>query len=119
MQKIIMILVLIFFTISLLSDETGSISGVVLDEHGDAVIFAAVFLRGTEFGMLSDEEGYFLFENIPVGEYDVVASFPGYAQYIKSGVVIYPDSTSIVNFTLQRVPIRFECEFIPSNSSAK
>jgi len=110
---------LILFTISLLSDETGSISGVVLDKSGNAIPFAAVVFRSTEIGVVADERGRFLIKNIPVGEYDVASISPGFAMYIKRGVVIYPDSTSIINFELQTTRVEFECEFIPSNSSAK
>jgi hypothetical protein len=63
----------------LLAQATTTISGVVIDvATGSPMPFANVYLNNTTHGTTSNEKGYFLLTNVPVGIVDVVASFVGY-----------------------------------------
>lgn len=65
------ILPLVFFA------QTGRITGKVLDERGEAVIGANVFVKTTQlFGVNSDEEGRFDLE-LPVGTYNLICRMEG------------------------------------------
>jgi len=70
------------FFISALSfaQNTGSISGNLLDfESNNApLMFAKVLIKETGAEALSDEKGLFKFENLKDGEYTLVSSFVGY-----------------------------------------
>lgn len=76
------IIYLAIFFISTLSfaQETGTISGNLLDfeSNNEPLIFAEVLIKETGAKVLSDEKGYFKFENLKHGEYTLVTSFVGY-----------------------------------------
>ena len=76
------IIYLAIFFISTLSfaQETGTISGNLLDfeSNNEPLIFAEVLIKETGVKVLSDEKGYFKFENLKHGEYTLVTSFVGY-----------------------------------------
>ena len=57
----------------------GSISGTVRDSLTQKPLpFASVFLANTTLGATTNEQGAFVFERVPAGSYDVVASYVGY-----------------------------------------
>ena len=70
------------FFISALSfaQNTGSISGNLLDfeSNNDPLMFAKVLIKETGAEVLSDEKGLFKFENLKNGDYTLVSSFVGY-----------------------------------------
>ena len=75
------ILYIAIFFISALSyaQEAGSISGKVLDfeSNSEPLIFAKVSIKETGSEVLSDEKGFFKFENLKTGEYTLVSTFTG------------------------------------------
>jgi len=75
------IYVAIFF-ISALSyaQSNGSVNGNVLDfeSNNEPLMFAKVSIKETGAEVLSDEKGFFKFENLNDGEYTLVSSFTGY-----------------------------------------
>lgn len=76
------IIYIAIFFISALSyaQDTGSISGNLLDfeSNNEPLIFAKVLIKETGAEVLSDEKGLFKFENLNNGEYTLVSSFTGY-----------------------------------------
>lgn len=59
-----------------------SIEGIVYDyKTKKAMAGANVYLSQTILGDVSDDEGFFRIENIPVGSYELVISFVGYELY--------------------------------------
>lgn len=67
------------------AQETGgakasaTISGFVLDgSSGEGLPGANVYLDGLPMGMATNHDGYFVFSNLPEGEYTIVASLLGY-----------------------------------------
>lgn len=55
-----------------------SLSGNVLDENGNPLSAANIFLDGTTIGTSSDIDGNFSIDNIPPGYYNLVFSHVGY-----------------------------------------
>lgn len=56
-----------------------SISGLVRDSLTQKPLpFASVFLANTTIGATTTEQGTFVFERVPAGNYDLVASYVGY-----------------------------------------
>ena len=68
----------ILLVITLAQAATAQISGVVRASDGEALIGAHVWLDGTSFGTLTDTLGNFVFDDIPVGSYRLVASYLGF-----------------------------------------
>lgn len=79
--------------------QNGSIRGTVSDGD-EAVSYASVFLEGTTTGTTTDAYGKFVLEEIPAGEYILVASFVSY-EASKKKISVKAGSTLSVNFTLE------------------
>jgi outer membrane receptor protein involved in Fe transport len=71
---------------------TGSITGRVLDDQGAAVPGATVTARHTETGFVrtdvSDAEGIYRLNALPVGPYDVVTELQGFTRVEQKGLVV-------------------------------
>ena len=62
-----------------LAAAQSSLSGIVRDSLTQKPLpFASVFLANTTLGATTTEQGTFVFERVPAGSYDVVASYVGY-----------------------------------------
>ncbi len=81
-------------------DSFGAIAGRVLDAAtGEQLPHANIILRGSEYGAVTDLEGWYERNGIPPGDYTVVASFMGYnAQSAR--VAIESGRTTTAHFTL-------------------
>ena len=79
---------------------TGTLAGTVVDELGDPLPGANVQLGGTQLGAATDFDGTYRILGVPVGSYDVTASFVGYQAVTATGVVIRSGHTQEVDFEL-------------------
>lgn len=73
-----------------------TIKGKVIDESsGLPIPFSNVFLMSTDpvLGTTSDENGDFLIETVPIGRYDIQASFVGYESTIKKDIEVSSSKT--------------------------
>ena len=74
----------LFFSIILLSSYVSSqsisnVSGFVRDDtSGEPISYANVFLSNSTLGAATNQDGYFVISNIPVGKYEVNATMIGY-----------------------------------------
>lgn len=77
---------LIFFIFPLiLFSQTETIRGFVYEESSsEPIIFANVSLKGKGIGSVTDDNGYFIFPNIPEGDYIIEVDFIGYKKQIVS-----------------------------------
>ena len=78
-MKIANIYMMIFFSSYLFSQGLSSISGFVRDDtSGEPISYANVFLSNSTLGAATNQDGYFVISNIPVGKYEVNATMIGY-----------------------------------------
>ena len=78
-MKIANIYIIIFFSSYLFSQGLSSISGFVRDDtSGEPISYANVFLSNSTLGAATNQDGYFVISNIPVGKYEVNATMIGY-----------------------------------------
>lgn len=71
--------VLVFMCTHLYGQQKyGSITGQVTDESGIPLPFATVFLEGFNNGVLTDNEGTYTIQKVPLGNHTLVVSFIGY-----------------------------------------
>jgi hypothetical protein len=105
------IIYIAIFFISALSyaQETGSISGKLLDvESNNApLMFAKVVIKETGAELLSDEKGDFKFENLENGEYTLVSSFVGY-ETKESKIKVEANKTTALKLTLEASTLSLE-----------
>ncbi len=73
------ILLLSFLLLQNLAAQTGRIAGVVSDKKsGDRLVGANLELKEIRRGTVSDEDGTFVLQNVPRGNYTLVISYLGY-----------------------------------------
>jgi outer membrane receptor for ferrienterochelin and colicins len=71
------------FAISYSSGQEVSIVGTVTS-NGSPISFVNIYLKHTEIGTSSNEEGLFVLKNVPPGKYTLVASTIGYIPFTKT-----------------------------------
>ncbi|MGO8718575.1 MAG: TonB-dependent receptor domain-containing protein, partial [Acidobacteriaceae bacterium] len=75
---------------------TGSISGVVADPSGAVVpgvtVVATEISTNVRHTTVTDAKGFYAFPALDVGHYNVVASQPGFRDFLESGVTINANS---------------------------
>ncbi len=84
---------------------SGSISGTVKDPSGAVLPGASLILRntslGTQYKTTADANGYYSFPNLPVGEYDLTLTQPGFKAMQKSGIVVDMDSALQIDISME------------------
>ncbi|HWB36527.1 MAG TPA: TonB-dependent receptor [Rugosimonospora sp.] len=86
---------------TLAAQASGKIDGRVRDQAGAPIANAQVFIVGTAFSALTNPQGYYFINNVPVGTIDVRAAFVGYRPVRISGVLIRGGQTTTQDFTLE------------------
>ncbi|MCG3157148.1 MAG: hypothetical protein DKINENOH_03779 [bacterium] len=85
----------------LLAGTTGKIKGKVVDrETGEPLLNATILLVGTSMGAAADLNGEYVVVNVPIGVYEVRASFIGYREVTISNVRVNSDLTTELDFSL-------------------
>ncbi|MBK5283962.1 MAG: carboxypeptidase regulatory-like domain-containing protein, partial [Bacteroidia bacterium] len=69
MKSLTNILLLIFFSLNLFGQKS-NVRGTIRDNSGNGISGASIKIIGTDYAIVSDSAGNFLFQNIPFGEYD-------------------------------------------------
>jgi TonB-dependent receptor len=81
--------ILIVIPVNVYSQETGTITGTVVDkQNGEVLIGANIFLQETTIGAATDFEGNFRIAVVPAGSYTLVASMIGYAKLTVTNVEV-------------------------------
>ncbi len=82
---------------------TGTVEGLLTDS-GDAqpIEGAELSLTGTEFSTISAADGTFLFEDIPVGDYEITCAKNGYFP-ITDAVSVVNNETTILNLSMEKI----------------
>lgn len=69
-----------FLFVNIAFAQKGNIAGIIKDaKTKESIPGAAALIVGTTQGVLSDDDGNFAIENLPVGKYTLKVSFVGYA----------------------------------------
>jgi hypothetical protein len=84
---------------------TASISGTVKDSSGATVVGATVTATNVETGVTitqpTNGEGFYSFQSLPLGKYDVDVQHRGFKSYRQSGLTLDVNSALVVDVTLQ------------------
>jgi outer membrane receptor protein involved in Fe transport len=81
----------------------GKISGVVKDAAtGEPIASAAVIIVTTTMGASTGPDGNYFILNVAAGTYDVQAQVIGYKPLLIQNVLVAPDFTTELNFSLQQ-----------------
>jgi len=86
-------------------NETGRLSGLVLDPSGSAVVGAKVVVRSLATGATrsadSDKGGRFAFDGLPDGSYQITVDVEGFQHLVRDGVVIVSGQDVTANLELK------------------
>ena len=83
-----------------LAQSTGTLTGTVVDNSGETLIGAAVRVDGTTLGAATDVNGQYRIIGVPIGTFDITASYIGYETQTQTGVSITASVNRVVDFTL-------------------
>ncbi|WP_350285856.1 TonB-dependent receptor [uncultured Croceitalea sp.] len=114
--KITFLLVFVFFTSETYAQVTTDLFGNVLDEVGEPIIGASVFLEGTEKGAQTDFDGNYTITDVTPGSYNLVVSYLGYESQTQYNVIIRSKGTPAYNFVLKEAAQQLE-EVVVSNAN--
>jgi hypothetical protein len=88
---------------------TGSISGVVRDTSGavipNAEVAAINVETGVQWKLSTDTHGFYSFQALPIGTYDVAVSKEGFEGYRQTGLVLTVNAELTVDVTVQVGPV--------------
>ncbi len=69
--------------------DTGQVSGSARDASGSVIPGVSMTIRndaqGQERQTITNEQGFYVFPNLPVGPYPVTAELPGFKKFVKLG----------------------------------
>jgi hypothetical protein len=108
--------------------NTGTISGIVQDASGAAIVGAAVTVRhadtGTTRTLVTDSGGRYTAPDLPLGNYEVQAQHPGFQTEVRSGVRLTVGREAVVTLALrvgqlsERVLVTGEAPLVETTTSA-
>ncbi len=98
--------ILIFLVCALTSyAQLGGLKGFVVDaEDGQSIQSATIILKGTQRGVVTNKDGYFSFQKLPLGTVSIIIRFIGYEEKILM-VEIKPDEISQIFVQLENKTI--------------
>ena len=80
------------------------VSGVVKDSSGAVVLGAEVTITNTDTGasrtVVTNEQGAYIFPNLPVGPYRLRASREGFNTYVQEGIVLQVNTNPTIDVAL-------------------
>lgn len=101
-------LVVLMFSAAL-GQSRGKVKGTVTDkETGTPIPGANIILMGSNYGAATDLEGEYHLIGIPVGTYNLRASFVGYNEVVVENVRVETDLTTEINVELSSTAIETE-----------
>ena len=90
---------------SFAQQTTGTITGLVIDQQDIAVPGATITATNTATGLVrgdvSDGQGLYRLNALPVGTYDVVTELPGFTSLERKGIAVDVSETTNLNMTLR------------------
>jgi hypothetical protein len=87
------------------AQATAQISGSVQDQSGAVLPGVEVTATQTETGIsrmtVTNETGYYVLPNLPLGPYRLEAGLPGFRTFVQTGIVLQVNSNPTINLALQ------------------
>ena len=87
------------------AQTTGSLSGAVQNEKGEAIPGATVTVRNVETNInqtaQTGDQGSYRFQNLPIGAYEVTVEASGFAKYVQSGITLALSQDAVVDVAMK------------------
>ncbi|MDU1904991.1 MAG: TonB-dependent receptor [Dysgonomonas sp.] len=104
LMRVFNLFLLICFSVTAYSQTGKPLRGVIIDEaSGEALpsVTITILNQNPPRGVITELDGTFSFENLPVGRYDIQASFIGYEPAIAKEIVISSGKEAFVTLSLK------------------
>ncbi len=106
MKKLVILAVVMIFCFGVYFAEanTGTIDGTVCLEDGSAVPGVAVSLKGSKGERqttISNENGYYVFRNVPPGTYHLTFQLEGFKTLILNNITVSADNTTTIDVDME------------------
>ena len=102
---LVLFMAILAFTGNAVASVTASISGTVKDASGAAIVGASVTASNGETGvshtLRTNDQGYYSFQSIPLGHYEVEVQQGGFRPYRQTGLVLDVNSALVVDVTME------------------
>jgi len=104
MRALCVIYVVFMSAVSVAAQDLGVLSGKVLDDTGMTLPGANIVVKGSAIdglrGTTADAQGAYRIERLPLGVYEVTASFVGYETVVITGVQVQAGASVSRDFSL-------------------
>ena len=103
--------IVVFISPLILFSQTETIRGFVYEESSsEPIIFANVSLKNKGIGSVTDDNGYFIFPNVPYGEYIIEVDFIGFEKQSFPIIITVNQKPSVLKIYLNKV--NFELDVV-------
>ena len=89
----------------LIAGVTASISGTVTDASGGIVAGATVVATNLDTGVTTTQttngQGFYSFQDLPLGKYSITVTQAGFKSYVQTGIVLDVNSALVIDVSLQ------------------
>ncbi len=119
MKKVVFITFIFFTYIS--NAQTGIIKGTIVDKQSETpMVGATIELLNSEVpnGVVTDIDGYFILENVPVGRQSIRVSYIGFESITLPNIVVTSGKDAVINLSLIEAFDQLD-EVIITNDNAK
>ena len=114
--QILFCFTLLLWSPRLFSQVTTSLFGKVVNEQGEPLFGASVYLEGTQLGAQTDFDGNYEISGVTPGSYNLIASYLGYKSQTKYNIIVRSKGTLAYNFVLYQDSEQLE-EVVVSNTN--
>jgi hypothetical protein len=95
----------LFPTGRLIAGVTASISGTVTDPSGAVIAGATVIATNLDTAVTTtvttNAQGFYSFQELPLGKYSITVTQPGFKSYVQTGIVLDVNSALVIDVPLQ------------------
>ena len=99
MKRLLTFILIAVSSVILAQEKTGTIQGKLLDSdyNNEPLAYANVLIKDTNKGVITDFDGNFVIEKVPVGTYTLVFSFVGYKTIEIENVAVESNKVTTLN----------------------
>ena len=97
------IVIILFLTSLLFAGDFGFIAGTVTDKNsGETLPGVQIIIEGTDYGAVTNIDGYYEIYKVPPGQYELFIEYLGYTSIKVMGVKVTADSTTILDLKMDQ-----------------
>ena len=97
------ILITCLFASILIAEDFGFIAGTITDKNNDETLPGVqIVVEGTNYGSVTNIEGYYEIYKVPAGKYELFVEYLGYTSIKIIGVEVVADSITTLDLKMDQ-----------------